>query len=112
MILLSIKVNGIKKITNLTAASTINDADVFMIETTSGSRKVTGAVLKTLINNLAPDIDATLSTTGQAADAKATGDAIQAVQAILPVAPTTDGNYVLTVTVTDGTPTYTWTLQA
>lgn len=53
MIFLAIKVNGIKKITNLTAASTINDADVFMIETTSGSRKVTGATLKTIINNLA-----------------------------------------------------------
>lgn len=50
---LATKVNGIKKITNLTDASTINDADVFMIETTSGSRKVTGAILKTIINNLA-----------------------------------------------------------
>lgn len=162
MILLSIKVNGVKKITNLTAASTINDADVFMIETTSGSRKVTGAVLKTLINNLAPDIDATLSTTGQAADAKATGDAIQAIYPIIAnefdaslsygagdyviyegklyqfIAdhvtgifdetdtveviitdkiknmikilnpPTTDGNYVLTVTVNNGEATYSW----
>lgn len=50
---MSIKVNGTKKITNLTAATTINDADVFMIETSSGSRKVTGTVLKTLINSLA-----------------------------------------------------------
>ena len=56
-------------------------------------------------------IDATLSTTGKAADAKAVRDAIQAVQdeianSILPAAP----NYVLTVTVTDGTPTYSWIL--
>ena len=48
---MSIKVNGAKKITDLTAATTINDADVFMIETSSGSRKVTGSALKTLINN-------------------------------------------------------------
>lgn len=62
-------------------------------------------------------IDATLSTTGKAADAKAVMDAIQAVQdeianSVLPAAPTTDGNYVLTVTVTNGTPTYSWILQA
>jgi hypothetical protein len=42
-------------------------------------------------------------------------DAIQAVQdeianSILPAAPTTDGNYVLTVTVTNGMPTYSWIL--
>ena len=29
----------------------------------------------------------------------------------LPDAPTTDGNYVLKVTVADGTPTYTWAAQ-
>ena len=58
----AVKVNGIKKITDLTAATTINDADVFMVETTAGSRKVTGATLKTLINNAAnavgDDVDA------------------------------------------------------
>lgn len=36
--------------------------------------------VEAIIPTKAPDIDATLSTTGQAADAKATGDAIQAIQ--------------------------------
>ena len=39
-------VNGIKKITDLTSASAIADTDVLMIETSSGSKKVTGATLK------------------------------------------------------------------
>lgn len=65
----AIKVNGTRKITDLTAATTINDADALMIETSSGSRKVTGATLKELINDgvvdgisiIAPEFDSTLN---------------------------------------------------
>ena len=39
-------VNGIKKITDLSPVSSIADTDSFMIETSSGSKKVTGATLK------------------------------------------------------------------
>ena len=39
-------INGAKKITDLTSASAIADTDVLMIETSSGSKKVTGATLK------------------------------------------------------------------
>ena len=85
---------------------------------TNGAGYQTESDVKAVVADSFQDgIDATLSTTGRAADAKATGDAIQAVQddvanSILPSAPTSDGNYVLTVTVTDGMPTYSWTLQA
>ena len=65
----AIKVNGTRKITDLTAATTINDADALMVETSSGSRKVTGATLKELINDgvvdgievIAPEFDSTLN---------------------------------------------------
>lgn len=65
----AIKVNGTRKITDLSAATTINDADALMVETSSGSRKVTGATLKELINDgvvdgisiIAPEFDSTLN---------------------------------------------------
>lgn len=40
--------------------------------------------------------------------ANATDEALAELADKLPTAPTTDGAYVLTVTVTDGTPTYSW----
>ena len=42
------------------------------------------------------------------ADAYTTGQRVSAIEAKLPTAPTTDGAYVLTVTVNDGTATYSW----
>ena len=75
---MSIKVNGIKKLTDLTAVSTINDADVFMIETSSGSRKVTGATLKSLINSAADsvssDIQGVIAGEFDATESYVTGD--------------------------------------
>ena len=53
-----------------------------MIETTSGSRKVTGAALKSLINNTVtvPTVDNTLNVSGAAADSKTVGDILSGIQ--------------------------------
>ena len=79
----SIKVNGTKTISDLAAVTAINDADVFLIEVGGVTKKVTGATLKSLIAASAVNVDNTLSVNGDAADAKATGDAILSAQGII-----------------------------
>lgn len=63
-----------KKITDVDVVSTINDADYLFVNQNSAIRQIKKS-------NIIKDIpvDTTLSVAGQAADAKATGDAISSL---------------------------------
>ena len=61
---MSVIINGIKKITELPLASAIGSTDTLIVETSGGTKKVSGTYLKNLINNnIANNFDSSTSYT-------------------------------------------------
>ena len=46
---MAVRVNGVKTISELASASTINDSDLLVLETSGGTKKVAGSVLKNYV---------------------------------------------------------------